>query len=107
MKIVIPVNEDKKSICISFGRAPLFLVLDNTSEERSTIDNSANAEVGGAGIKAAQALIDANVEVVLTPRCGENAIKLLHAAQISVYKTLTEDVEKALEAYFEGKLEEL
>ena len=107
MKIAIPVNEDKETVCISFGRTPLFLLVDAETGVKEYIDNSAAASQGGAGIKAAQILVDNGVDVLLTPRCGENAAAVFQAADVVLYKTLGDSVEENLTAFKAGKLAEL
>lgn len=106
MKIGIPVNDkkDETTVCISFGRTPYFLIYDTETNERKYIDNSAAASQGGAGIKAAQILVDEKVEAVLTTRCGENAAQVLNPAGIKLYKTVNTLVEKTLEDFKEGRL---
>ncbi|NLK36240.1 MAG: dinitrogenase iron-molybdenum cofactor biosynthesis protein, partial [Gracilibacteraceae bacterium] len=56
MKIAIPMDDKnmEASVCISFGRAPYFLIYDTESNESLFLENSAAASQGGAGIKAAQ-----------------------------------------------------
>lgn len=104
MKIALPVNEDKETVCISFGRTPLFLVVDAATGEKEYVDNSAAASQGGAGIKAAQILVDNGVDVLLTPRCGENAAAVFQAAEVAMYKTEGDSVEENLAAFKAGKL---
>lgn len=89
MRIAIPVDEKsiKTSVCQSFGRAPYFLIYDTDSKESKFIDNSAAASQGGAGIKAAQNVVDTEVSALLTPRCGENAAEVINAANIKIYRT--------------------
>ena len=74
MKIVIPVDAKtlESNICASFGRAPYFLIYDTETKESVFINNSAAASTGGAGIKAAQTIVDNNANALLTPRCGQN-----------------------------------
>lgn len=107
MKIAIPINEDKRTIGDSFGRVPLFAVWNSDSGSVDYLDNSAAASQGGAGIKAAQLLVDADIEAVLTPRCGENATGVLQAANISLYKSVGDNMGKNLAAFEAGELEEL
>ena len=107
MKIAMPVNEDKTTVCISFGRTPLFLLLDKETGEKEYLDNSAAASQGGAGIKAAQILVDHEIKVLLTPRCGENASAVLKAADIELYKTSGDSVEENLRAFKAGELPKL
>lgn len=107
MKIAVPVNEDKKTVCISFGRTPLFALIDTKTDEVDYLDNSAVASQGGAGIKAAQILLDHQVDAVLTPRCGENAADVFAAGDVKLYRTKGESLEENLNSFKEGKLESL
>ena len=110
MKVAIPVNEKKidSEVCMSFGRTPLFLVYDTVSKENYFIDNSAVAATGGAGIKAAQVIVDNGVEAMLTPRLGENAADVLKAGNIKIYKTTKDDdAITNINLFDDGKLNEL
>jgi len=106
MKIAIPVDDKKMeaSVCISFGRTPYFMINDTESNESIFIDNSAAASQGGAGIKAAQLLVDHKADVLLTPRCGENAAEVIKAADIKMYKTMPGSARDNINAFTEGKL---
>ena len=104
MIIMMPVNEDKKTVCISYGRAPFFMVYDSETKERNFVVNEAADAAGGAGIKAAQLIIDNGAEVILTPRCGENAVEVLDEAGIRLYKTTTNDIDLELEKFAKGEL---
>jgi predicted Fe-Mo cluster-binding NifX family protein len=88
MKIAIPVDEKslESNVCVSFGRAPYYLIYDTETKESVFLDNSAAASTGGAGIKAAQTIVDNKVNALLTPRCGENAANVLKSADIKIYK---------------------
>lgn len=50
MKIAIPVNENKSetSICVSFGRAPYFMLHDVEGKTTKYIANTAAEAQGGA-----------------------------------------------------------
>ncbi len=106
MKIAIPVEGKSMQtrICPSFGRSPYFLIYDTASQESVFLDNSAAASQGGAGIKAAQIIVDNQVKVFLTPRCGENAAEVLNAAKIKLYKTINDSLQDNINAFNEGKL---
>ncbi|RBP65310.1 putative Fe-Mo cluster-binding NifX family protein [Alkalibaculum bacchi] len=101
MKIAIPVDEKDMgtNVCVSFGRTPYFLIYDTESKESVFLDNSAVASSGGAGIKAAQIIVDSNIEALLTPRCGQNAANVLKAANIKMYKTTTLSVKDSIDAF--------
>lgn len=106
MKIAMPVDDKnlEKNICISFGRTPYFLIYNTETMESLFFDNSAAASQGGAGIKAAQLVVDNKVDALLTPRCGENAAAVIKAANIKIYKTINDSIRDNLKAFKEGKL---
>ena len=106
MKIAIPVDEKtlESNVCVSFGRTPYFLIYDVETKESIFIDNSAAASTGGAGIKAAQIIVDNKVNALLTPRLGENAADVLKPAEIKIYKTTTGSAKDNIDAFIAGKL---
>ena len=109
MIIAILVNESnvEPSICVSFGRAPWLLFHNTETGETQTLENPvANAE-GGAGIKAAQFVVDQNANALITVRGGENAAEVLLAAGIQIYKAQGSVAKENLAAFAEGKLEKL
>jgi len=109
MKIAVPVNDKtvETSVCPSFGRTPYFLIYDTDSGESCFIDNSAAASQGGAGIKAAQVIVDNSANMLLTPRCGENAAEVIKAAGIGIYKTVNATAMDNINMFNAGKLETL
>lgn len=106
MKIAIPVEDQVRGATVSqsFGRAPYYLIYDTETKERKFIDNSAIVSQGGAGIKAAQTIVDSGVSALLTPLCGENAAKVLNTANIILYKTVAASVQNNIEAFNSGTL---
>lgn len=104
MMIALPLDEDKKSICPSFARAPFYLFRDPETGRDEILDNPAAQAEGGAGLQAAQFLLDQGASIILTPRCGENAAQVLHAADVAIYKTEGTDAAENLSAYAAGKL---
>lgn len=106
MKIAIPVDDVsmETNICISFGRTPYFLIYDTESKDATFLDNSAAASQGGAGIKAAQTIVDSQVEALLTPRCGENAAEVIKAADIKIYQTKGNLLKHNIMAFENGEL---
>lgn len=107
MKIAIPVEDYETEICPSFGRAPMFLIYDTETKEKKLLDNSGIAVQGGAGIKAAQVVVDQQAEALLAPRCGENAAKVLQGANVKLYQTEGLSVEANIRAFEENRLQEL
>ena len=109
MKIAMPLNEksDKSDICPYFGRATYYLIYDNDNKTYEIIYNEATNSAGGEGIKAAQFLVDKNINVLIAPRCGENAAKVLYDADIILYKNIDGSWEDNIQAFVKGELESL
>lgn len=105
MKIAIPLDENKKNVCISFGRAPYFLFRENGTDE--ILENPGADAEGGAGIEAAQFVVDHRAEVLITVRCGQNAADVFRAAGMKIYKSQGDAAEQNLKLFEEGRLEEL
>ena len=107
MKIMLPLDEDQRSVCPSFARAPFFLLHDTATGESRSLDNPAAQADSGAGLQAAQFVVDSGAEVLITVRCGENAAKVFQAAGISIRKALETDAAANLAALAADKLPEL
>lgn len=106
MKIAIPVNNEslESGVCQSFGRAPYFLIYDLDSKESVFLENRAAINQGGAGVKAAQSIVDSKVSALLTPRCGDNAADIFQIANVKIYKTMNESISDNIKAFGENKL---
>ena len=106
MKLVIPIEEKNinADICQSFGRTPYFVVYDTDTKDYDFIDNNAVSSQGGAGIKASQTLADKKADVVITPRCGENAAEVLTGADIKIYKSVFGSAQKNIDEFLNGNL---
>ena len=107
MKIVFPVEEKKKSVCPAFGRTPFFLVYDTETKDRHFVVNEAAEAQGGAGLKAAQIVMDLGAEDVVTYRLGENAGAAFQAADIKIHKASAGDLEENIKMAEAGDLPEL
>ena len=105
MKIAIPLDENKMDVCVSFGRAPYFLFSENGKEE--ILENPAAQAQGGAGIKAAQFIVDQGANALVTVRCGENAAEVFQAAEIKIYKAEGTSAKENVAACVDNKLAEL
>lgn len=109
MKLAIPANEKdiNSEVCMSFGRAPFYLFYDTENDQAEFIINEAANAPGGAGIKAAQTIVDKKADVLLTPRCGENAAQVIVAAGIKMYKTNAGSLKENIEAFKNNSLNPL
>lgn len=107
MKIMLPLDENKVDVCIAFGRAPMFLLHDTKTNETEYLVNPAAQSQGGAGIQAAQFIVDQKADVLITVRCGENAAEVFKAAGVKIYKADGKSAKEEITEYVEGRLEEL
>ncbi|MGO1368331.1 MAG: NifB/NifX family molybdenum-iron cluster-binding protein [Senegalia sp. (in: firmicutes)] len=109
MKIGIPVSEKtiEGYVNNTFGRTNYFLIYDTQSQSSNFVNNTAASSQGGAGIKAAQILVDENIDCLLTPRCGKNAAEVLENADIKLYKSNSSTIKENIDALKEDKLYEL
>lgn len=103
MKIAVPLEENKKSICVSFGRAPYFIFYDVEKKVKEILENPAATSQGGAGLKAAQFILDNGADTLITVRCGENAGEVFAAAELKVYKAQGNDIESNINIVSSGK----
>lgn len=109
MKIAVPSegNSIESNVCQSFGRTYYFVVADSETLNYEVIDNQAVSSQGGAGIKAAQAVVDSGADVVVTFHCGENAADVLKAADIKILKAIPGTVSEMVQKVKAGELAEL
>lgn len=105
LKIAIPLDENQQDVCIVLSRAPFFLFWEDGKEH--IVENPAAQVEGGAGIKAAQFLVDNKVNVIITVRCGENAAEVFQAADIKIYHSVNKAAADDLAAFADEKLEVL
>ncbi len=88
-----------------FGRAPRFLLYNLESKYFELIDNSQNLSAAqGAGIQAAETLLRAGADALVTGHCGPKAFRVLSTAGVAVYNTTLVTVGEALAAYKAGEL---
>lgn len=86
-----------------FGRSPHFIRFDSENQSFQAFDNDAAEQSGGAGVAAAQFLIDHGANAAISGRFGPNAHQVLAAGGIAMWTFADEhqsvqDVLKAFEA---------
>jgi len=88
-----------------FGRCQYFIIGDTETMEHGVMDNSSAMAAGGAGISAAQAIVDKGVQALLTGNCGPNAYEVLSSAGINIITGVSGSVKDAIENYRAGKFQ--
>ena len=110
MKIAITTTENSldAQVELRFGRATAFMIYDTESKTAEMIDNKQNLNAAqGAGIQAAQFVINSGAEALISGHCGPKAFKVLVAGKIKIYAVEAQTVASAIENLKQGKLEEL
>jgi len=90
-----------------FGRAAYFVITNTDSMESEIIPNSAANSGGGAGITSGQLMVDKGVEAVITGNVGPNAMNVLKAAKIEIYRGESVSVQENVEKFKKGLLEKI
>jgi predicted Fe-Mo cluster-binding NifX family protein len=109
MKTVISTNGSDLDAPVSliFGRCNSFLFLDTETMEASLVPNPAIGASGGAGIQAAQYVLQQGAQAVISGNLGPNAAEVFDAAGIPVYSVVGGTVREAVEALKAGTLSPL
>lgn len=106
MKIVISSTGSTMDDAVDprFGRCRVFLLMDTETEETRSITNEAAMRGTGAGVEAAETIVDMKAEALITGQLGPKAAKVLEAAGIPVYTGASGTAREALEAFKNDRL---
>jgi len=110
MKITVSAKNKSLSSPVDprFGRCYGFVLFDTDTGNADYLDNSSQRELQqGTGIGAAQMIVEAGTQVLITGQLGPKAAKVLSKSGIDVYACSSGTVEEAVRALEENKLEEL
>lgn len=95
----------ESSIDPRFGRCQYFLVVDPDTLVIDAFPNTSKAAASGAGISAAQTIVNKDVNVVITGRVGPNALDVLSVAGIEIVTGASGTVRETLEQFTSGQLQ--
>jgi len=109
MRVAISSNENDLSAPVSpvFGRCPSYVFVDTDTLEFEALSNPAMSAPGGAGIQAAQMVINQGAQAVITGNVGPNAFNVLASSGVQIYLTQGGTVRQAVEALKAGQLQSL
>ncbi len=90
-----------------FGRAPWFIRYDTQDDTWQAYENQAVHQRGGAGVAAAQFLMDKGVETAISGDFGPNAHQALSAGNIEMYtfKDGQKPIQQIINDFQAGNLE--
>ena len=92
-----------------FGRCPYFLIVnieDKKVKNVKVIENTAKAQMGGAGITAGEIIGNLGVDAVITTNLGPRAFSVFNQLGIKVFKAQG-SIKKAIEDFLSEKLDRL
>ena len=108
MRVVVSSNGYDLDAASSsmFGRCPVYVFVDIETLAFDAVDNPAANAGGGAGIQAAQLVIEKGAQAVLTGNVGPNAYQVFEAANVPVYRITDGTVRSAVQSYKAGSLQQ-
>lgn len=90
-----------------FGRCPYYVFINTETNAAEIVQNQAAIAGGGAGIQAAQSVVEQGAATVITGNMGPNAFQVFDAAGVAVYTTNNMTVSQAVEALKTGTLAQI
>lgn len=89
-----------------FGRCPWFIKFDTEAKTKEAFANPGVHQSGGAGVAAAQFVIDHNADVVISGDFGPNAVRAFQSSNIKMYliNGTARNVQDVINHFLEGKL---
>ncbi|AKB44879.1 hypothetical protein MSVAZ_2610 [Methanosarcina vacuolata Z-761] len=90
-----------------FGRCSYFVIYNPETRHVESISNAAAFTSGGTGIKAAEIIANAEVDVLLTGTVGPNAFSMFSELGIDVQVGIKGTVQEAIRQYKAGELQSI
>ncbi|MBA1336250.1 MAG: hypothetical protein HPY66_2684 [Firmicutes bacterium] len=100
-------NSIEGSVDGRFGRCRYFCIIDDASGEVSVVENRGCLSPGGAGVAAAQQVVDEGIDCLITGNLGPNAMEILNAAGVKTYSAPGLGIGKAVDMLKSGQLEQI
>ncbi len=111
MKICVATSNQgglQDLVSSNFGRCPTYTIIEVDGKNIKSTEVAQNpgfSAGSGAGIQAAQAVVDDGCNVVIAGAVGPNAFEVLSMAKLDVRECAGVTVQKALEEYLQGRLQ--
>ena len=108
MKICVSASSNSLDADVDsrFGRCPYFVIVDSDTMEFDVVSNNSTNASHGAGIQAAQTVVNSGAKVIITGNVGPNAFKVLSATGIKVITGVSGSIRSAVEKYNNCELHE-
>ncbi|MEA1925617.1 MAG: NifB/NifX family molybdenum-iron cluster-binding protein [Patescibacteria group bacterium] len=92
-----------------FGRCPYFLIVEIENRKIknvNAIENTAKAQMGGAGISAAEIVANEEVEAIITMNLGPRAFSVFEQLEIKIYHGEGK-IKDVAQEFIDGKLTDI
>jgi len=111
MKITVSATEGNLNadVDMRFGRCPYYIVFEveeNRIKDHEILKNIADQEMRGAGITAAQTVVNKETNIVITGNVGPKAFSVLSSSGIKIISGVNGNVKDVVEKYLKGELKE-
>ncbi|HHU77028.1 MAG TPA: hypothetical protein GXZ24_09095 [Firmicutes bacterium] len=106
MKIAISTGKENKGALLNprFGRCEFFAIYDTELKEWKFYPNPGALEGSGAGIKAAEFIIEQEVDVLLTGELGPKAASLIEGSGVKFYRLPEITLQEAVAEFEKGNI---
>ncbi len=108
MKIAITSSGQNldSEVDLRFGRAAGFIIYDIENDSFEYADNTQNLNaMQGAGIQAAQNVVEQQVGAIITGNCGPKAFAVLSSAGVKIYIGAQGSVKEVIEKFKNNELQ--
>jgi predicted Fe-Mo cluster-binding NifX family protein len=92
-------NDLDASVDPRFGRCQYFLFINSETMDFESVGNPAFIAGGGAGVQAAQLVVNKGADVVITGNVGPNAFQALQAAGLKIITGAQGTVRNVIESF--------
>jgi len=108
MKICVSASSNSMDANVDprFGRCPYFVIVNSETMKFDIVSNDSTNAAHGAGIQAAQTVVNSGAKVVITGNVGPNAFKVLSATGIKVLTGVSGSISQAIKKFKNGELQE-
>jgi len=109
MKLAVTASgrELESKVDLRFGRAAGFIIYNLEDDSFTYINNEQNLNAAqGAGIQAAQNVVNQGVDAIITGHCGPKAFRVLNSAGVKIYTGAEGTIKEAIERFKNNDLQE-
>jgi len=94
------------SVSLVFGRSPYFLILSEKGELLEVFKNEGVMAIRGAGVVAAQSILDRGANIVITGNIGPNSFNVLNSGGVEIFLSSGNSANEAFEKWKNGEFSE-